>query len=124
MEGLSTVIICVILAVICVFALFSYRKKLKNGCCGGGDSEIKVRPADTDKSHYAHKVIVYIDGMTCEHCKTHVENAFNRKGGCLAEVKLRKKCAEVWSEKSLTEDEIRETVNNSGYTFVKCTAEK
>ena len=32
----ATIIICVVIAAICIFAAISYRKKLKNGCCGGG----------------------------------------------------------------------------------------
>ena len=37
----ATIIICVAIAAICIFAVISYRKKLKNGCCGGGGDEVK-----------------------------------------------------------------------------------
>ena len=124
MENLSTAILCVLLAGACVYAVMSYRKKLKNGCCGGGDSEVQIKPANADPSHYPHKTVVYIDGMTCRHCKMHVENAFNKKQGCFARVHLHKHCAEVWSEQPLPEAEIRETVKNSGYIVVKSLAEK
>ena len=41
----ATIIICVVIAAICIFAVISYRKKLKNGCCGGGGDEVKhVKP--------------------------------------------------------------------------------
>lgn len=124
MDNLSTPIIGTILLIVCVFALVTYGKKLKNGCCGGGDTEIRIKPENGDPSHYPHKVTVFIDGITCEHCKRHVENTFHRKPGCLARVNLRKKCAEIWSEKPLSDNEIKETVKAGGYTYVDCVHEK
>ena len=51
----ATIIICVVIAAICMFAVISYRKKLKNGCCGGGDDEVKhVKPQDTNVNDYDH----------------------------------------------------------------------
>lgn len=123
MENLSTVIICVIIAAVCVYALVSYRKKLKNGCCGSGGGEVKIKAENTDKSHYTYKSVVYIDGMTCNHCKTRVENAFNSHS-CLAKVNLRRKYAEVWSEKELSEEELRKIVEKSDYTFLSSKTEK
>ena len=115
----STMIICVILAAACVGAVISYRKKVKNGCCGSGEAEIRVRPKDKNVSHYAHKTLVYLDGMTCGGCAVRIENAFNEKEGCYAKVNLRQQCAELWSKEVLSEDEIRRTVQSKGYTFVK-----
>lgn len=123
MENVSTLIICLILLVICFYALFSFKKKLKNGCCGGG-GEVRIKPENSDKSHYAHKKTVCIDGMTCDHCKMRVENALNRKSGCLAKVNLRKKYAEVWTEKPMSDDELKSTIKSIGYTFIKCITEK
>ena len=123
MENLSTIIICAIIAAICIYAVFSYRKKLKNGCCGSGSGEVKVRPVDKNKVNYAYKTTVYIDGMTCEHCKTRVENIFNSKKNCLAEVNLHKGLAQVWSKEPLSEADIRSSLEYSGYTFVRCVKE-
>ena len=51
----ATIIICVVIAAICIFAVISYRKKLKNGCCGGGGDEVKhVKPQDTNVNDYDH----------------------------------------------------------------------
>ena len=51
----ATIIICVVIAAICIFAVISYRKKLKNGCCGGGGDEVKhVKPQDTNAVSYTH----------------------------------------------------------------------
>ena len=50
---MPTVIICLVLLVIVIFAVRSYLKKLKSGCCGSGGDEVKrVRPADRDVYHY------------------------------------------------------------------------
>ncbi len=41
---ISTAVICVILAVICIFSVKKYRKKLTSGCCGaGGEGTVKKR---------------------------------------------------------------------------------
>lgn len=117
---MSTLIISAVIIIICIYAIFSYAKKLKGGCCGGGGGEIKMKPEDGNKEHYPFKVMAYINGMTCGHCKMTVENAFNSKSGIMAEVNLRKKYAEIWSKKELEESFIKETIENIGYTYVKC----
>ena len=43
---ISTAVICVILAVICIFSVKKYRKKLTSGCCGaGGEGTVKKKRA-------------------------------------------------------------------------------
>lgn len=120
---MSTVIICIILAAICIYAIFSYKKKLNSGCCGGG-GDIKIKPKDANISHYPHKVTVYINGMTCEHCKNRVENAFNDTDGCYAKVNLKRKCAELWTKSLPNEESIRTLVEKAGYTYVRTVHEK
>ena len=119
MENISTIIICMILAAVCVVAVRSYFKKLKSGCCGGGCGEIRIKPSDTNTGHYPNKITVYIDGMTCDGCKLRAENAFNRTDGVYAKVNLKGKYAEVWSLTPLNENDIRKTVEGIGYTYVK-----
>ncbi len=121
----ATIVICVVLAVICVYAVVSYRKKLKNGCCGsGGDTVKKIRPRDNNTDHYPHKAVVYINGMTCENCAARVENAFNAKEGFYAKVNLRKKCADVWCMNEPDDKDMRQTVMRSGYTPMQIMREK
>lgn len=117
MKNMSTVLICVILAAICVYAVISYRKKLSSGCCGGG-GEIAIKPEDTNLSHYPYKTTVLIDGMTCAHCKLRVENTFNNMDGFYVKVNLKKKCAELWSKKEIDEEIIKKAVEKAGYTYV------
>ena len=126
MDNITNIIVILILALILFFAvrggakrLRGGAKRLRGGCCGSGGKVKKVKAANTDKSHYEYKCTVYIDGMTCEHCKARVENAFNILPGCLCEVNLAKKCAEVWSETEMSEEELRSIVEKAGYVFVK-----
>ena len=120
---MATVIICIILVLICIYAIWSYKKRLSSGCCGGG-GEIKIKPKDGNPNHYPHKVTVYIDGMTCEHCKNRVENAFNDTDGCLAKVNLERKCAELWTMNQISEQDIRAIVEKAGYAYVRTVHEK
>ena len=111
-------IIILFLIAILIFALSGAKKRLKGGCCGGGSKVKKVKSADTNKSHYTYKSTIYIDGMTCEHCKARIENAFNTLPDCYAKVSLKKKCAELWTNERLSEEEIKGIVKKNGYTFV------
>lgn len=119
MENLSTIIICGILAVICILSVISYAKKIKGGCCGGGDNEIKIKPNDTNEKHYPHRSVIYIDGMTCAHCKMRVENALNNIDGYYAKVNLKKQYATLLSKQCADNDKIRTAIERAGYTYVK-----
>lgn len=113
---MATVIICIILLCICVFAVRSYMKKLAHGCCGaGGDAEKKVRVQDKKEENYPYEKSVTISGMTCKNCKLRVENAFNRQKGVFARVDLKKGTARVFSKEPVSEEDIRELVRRAGY---------
>ncbi|MCD7835808.1 MAG: cation transporter [Lachnospiraceae bacterium] len=113
---MGTAIICLILLMICIFAIKSYIKKLRNGCCGGeSDSEKKLQPLDADTSHYKYKYIVGIDGMSCQNCVIRVENAFNTQEGCLAKVNLRKRNAEVLTKETMQKADFRRIIARAGY---------
>lgn len=113
---MGTAIICLILLIICIFAIKSYIKKLRNGCCGGAaDVEKKVKPLDTDESHYSYRYIIGVDGMSCQNCAAHVENAFNTQEGYLARVNLRRKNAEVLTKEPMQEADFRRIITKAGY---------
>ena len=116
---MANIIICIVLVAICVYAVLAYKKKLNSGCCGSGGGEVKIKPADNVKSHYKYEADVYIDGMTCQHCKQTVENAFNSCDKFWANVNLRKKMAEVLSKEAIDESEIRAIVEKAGYQYIK-----
>ena len=122
---MSTVIIVAAIAVICVFGIKSYVKKLSYGCCGAGDEPAKkIKVADKNEADYPHCAKVGVEGMTCKNCKIRVENYFNEKDGVWAEVDLKNKSALVRSKEVFSEKEIRDTVSRAGYTATSVVIEK
>lgn len=112
----STIIICAVIAVICIFAVFNYIRKMKSGCCGaGGDSVKCVKPQDRDASHYPYARKVGIEGMHCKNCAQRIENAFNGQAGCMATVNLSGKYAIVRSKTLLEDDAVKQTIWHAGY---------
>lgn len=120
MDGMgSTIIICAILALICVFAVRSFIRKLKHGCCGGGgDEPERIRPEDRDVSHYPYVYRIGIEGMSCKNCAVRIENAFHRQEGCYAKVSLKRKHAVVRMKRPGTEEELRHLIRRTGYEAV------
>ena len=122
---MSTVIIVAVIAVICVFGIKSYVKKLSYGCCGSGDEPAKkIKVAYKNEADYPHCVKVGVEGMTCKNCKIRVENYFNEKDGVWAEVDLKNKSALVRSKEVFSEKEIIDTVSRAGYTATGVVIEK
>ncbi len=119
MEGIVfTIVVCAALVLLCVFAIFSYVKRLKSGCCGTGEGTVKrVRPEDKELSHYPYMYRAEIDGMHCENCATRVENAFNSQG-MYAVVDLHQNSAMIHAKQALTEEEIRQIIQRAGYGVI------
>ena len=63
--------------------------------------------------------IIYIDGMSCHHCSTRVQNALNELDGVSATVNLEEKSATLTLTKDVSMDAIREAVEDAGFTLVK-----
>lgn len=110
-----TVLICVILVLIVVFALRGSRKHFKgeSGCCGGGD-EISAEVKQLDGEKLGEK-IVHIEGMHCDNCKNRVQNAINRIDDAAAKVSLRKKEAVVSYDRAISDEDIRRAVEKEDY---------
>lgn len=118
---MATAIIVIILIVICVFGIKSYAGKLSHGCCGGSSDVVKrEKPADTDLSHYPHRYILQIDGMTCKNCAARIENTFNKdeSGNFYAKVDLGKRTAVVNAKQETPEEELRRIVIKLGYGII------
>lgn len=119
---MANIIIIAILLIICVYAVYSYQKKLRHGggCCGEHEAAAKkVRVKDKDKSHYPHTVLLSIDGMVCGNCTRHVENALNQLDGVWAQVDLEEKRATVRTKQEPDPEALKEKVRAAGYTVVK-----
>lgn len=111
----ATIAIGLLLLIAAVLGLRYYMRRLRSGCCGGGDAPERVRPADANPAHYAHHVRVRIEGMRCLHCARRVENAFNSRPGMMARVKLSAATADVYSVEPLEEGELRSLIARAGY---------
>ena len=123
---MANVIIVLILAAAVVYGIYNYVHHLNHGggCCGEHDALAKkVKAADTNKSHYAHRLVMGVDGMTCQNCQRHVENALNALPGTLAEVNLSAQNVTVWTKADADEDALRQAIRDAGYLPLR-TAEK
>ena len=120
---ISTAVICVILAVICIFSVKKYRKKLTSGCCGaGGEGTVKKRRvSDRNKAHYPYTKILKLDGMSCGNCANRVENALNALDGVWASVDLGSQEALVRMKQPTDPELLKNAVRKQGYTVIRIT---
>ena len=121
---MANVIIVLILVVAVVYGIYNYVHHLNHGggCCGEHDAPArKVKAADTNKSHYPHRLVMGVDGMTCQNCQRHVENALNILPDTLAEVDLSAQKVTVWTKADANEDAIRQAIRDAGYLPLRTT---
>jgi len=121
---MANVIIVLILVVAVVYGIYNYVHHLNHGggCCGEHDAPArKVKAADTNKSHYLHRLVMGVDGMTCQNCQRHVENALNILPDTLAEVDLSAQKVTVWTKADADEDAIRQAIRDAGYLPLRTT---
>lgn len=110
----ATIIIIVIIAAICVFAVRSIIVKANKGCCGGQTDDVQhIKKSAED---YPYRYIIEVGGMTCKKCAARIENAFNRQDGFCASVDLDSGRAEVSTAEPVAELIIRKTICDMGYT--------
>ncbi len=77
---MANIIIVLILVALVGYGIYSYVHHLTHGggCCGERDAAAKkVKVEDHNKAHYPHTLVMGVDGMTCQNCQRHVENALN-----------------------------------------------
>ena len=115
---METVIIVLILVAAVGYGIYSFIHHLRHGggCCGEHDAPAKkVRAADTNKSHYPHRLVMGVDGMTCQNCQRHVENALNVLPGTWAAVDLATRSVTVLTKDEADEEVIRKAIRDAGY---------
>ena len=118
------VIIVLILVVAVGYGIYNYVHHLNHGggCCGEHDAPArKVKATDTNKSHYLHRLVMGVDGMTCQNCQRHVENALNAMTDTLAEADLSAQKVTVWTKADADEDAIRQAIRDAGYLPLRTT---
>ena len=122
---MANIIIVLILAALVGYGIYSYVHHLtRGGCCGERDAAAKkVKVEDHNKAHYPHTLVMGVDGMTCQNCQRHVENALNAMTDTLAEADLSAQKVTVWTKADADEDAIRQAIRDAGYLPLR-TAEK
>ena len=117
-----SIIITMIIAVIAIFGLVNYIKKLKKGgaCCPEHEEATKsVKVKDRDKSHYPYEAKLAIDGMSCGNCVRNVENALNSLEGTWASVSLEDNQATVLLKSPPDIEKLSKAVSDAGYCVLK-----
>lgn len=59
--------------------------------------------------------IIYVEGMTCNHCKIRVEKALNKLDGVNAQVELKEKKVKLTLTKLVDEKLLVKTIEDAGY---------
>ena len=119
----NVIIVLLLLAVVC-YGIYSFVHHLRHGggCCGEHEAPAKkIKDADANKSHYPHRLIMGVDGMTYQNCQRHVENALNTLPDTLAEVNLSAQNVTIWTKADADEDALRKAIRNAGYLPLRTT---
>jgi len=70
------------------------------------------------------KKVIAIEGMTCGHCQARVEKALNSVEGVKAKVDLKKNSATVEADSTISDDLLKKTVEEAGYTVTSIEEKK
>lgn len=70
------------------------------------------------------KKVIHLEGMTCGHCRDRVETALNDITGVKAKVDLVKKQAVVSSRGEVSDEILRQTVEDAGYRAISIEEKK
>lgn len=125
---MGTLVVGGIVAIIIGFAIHSTIKRGTSGCCSSGGScgcgggcgcHTDVKVTDKNLEHYPFEAVLTVDGMTCGHCASKVENALNTLDGVYTVVDSDLKKAHVHMKSKLDEAVLRKVVNDLGeYTVL------
>lgn len=90
--------------------------KSNHACSQADDKKI-----DYKKEESTMTITLGIEGMMCEHCKKHVEEALAKLPVSSAAVDLAKKSAVIEADGDITDDTLRQTIADAGYEVVNIT---
>lgn len=110
---LENIVIIVILAVVLFFCIRSSMKHFRGegGCCGGGTYKARPKKLNT----VVGKKTLSVEGMSCQHCVNRVMEAVNSIDGASALVKLKKGEVIVSVEHPISNEIIKNAIENAGY---------
>jgi len=111
---MSNVIIVVVLAIAVFFGIKETIKHFKGegACCGGSSPKPKKKKL---KGPILYTYSIQMEGMHCQNCVNAVTRAINDIDGVSAKVNLKKKTAEVYCNREIDVNTIKEAVEKHGY---------
>lgn len=121
---MANIIIVLLLAAAVGYGIYSFVHHLRcgGGCCGEHEAAAKkVRVADRDRSHYPHRLVLGVDGMTCQNCQRRVENALNAMPGTWAAADLAAQQVSILTKETPDEAAIRQAIRDAGYLPLRTT---
>ena len=110
-----------LLIVLIAILVIMMSTKLTKGssCCGTKEPPVKrIKPSDSDTSHYPHTYELKVEGMVCVNCARRVENAFISQGDMIAKADAMSKEVRLWSKRELSRQEAASIVSEAGYTLL------
>ncbi|MBP3755561.1 MAG: ATPase P [Lachnospiraceae bacterium] len=110
-----------LLIVLIAILVIMMSTKLTKGssCCGTKEPPVKrIKPSDSDTSHYPHTYELKVEGMVCVNCARRVENAFISQGDMIAKADAMSKEVRLWSKRELSRQEAASIVREAGYTLL------
>lgn len=78
------------------------------------DNNLEIKEGDS-----IMKKLMYIEGMSCMHCKNRVEKELGKLDGVNAVVNLEEKSATVEMEKEIDDSVLKDVVENAGYEVIE-----
>lgn len=116
---INAIIILILFAGILFGIKSMLRRAAGRGCCSGGTATVRIKPKDKNRSHYAYRAEMDIQGMTCENCALRIENALNSLEGVMAKVNLKKNRVSLLLKKTGGEQILTAAVAGAGYTVTE-----
>ena len=110
-----------LLIVLIAILVIMMSTKLTKGssCCGTKEPPVKrIKPSDSDTSHYPHTYELKVEGMVCVNCARRVENAFISQGDMIAKADAMTKEVRLWSKRELSRQDAASIVSEAGYTLL------
>ena len=110
-----------LLIVLIAILVIMMSTKLTKGssCCGTKEPPVKrIKPSDSDTSHYPHTYELKVEGMVCVNCARRVENAFISQGDMIAKADAMSKEVRLWSKRELSRQDAASIVSDAGYTLL------
>lgn len=119
---MENVLIILLLVGAIAFGIVHARKHFRGGGCCATSSVVRTRKKLDAPA--IGQTVLRIEGMHCENCQARVENALNRLDGVACVVNLRKKTATVSYSREISDDELRQAVEKTGYSVAKICRKK